>query len=319
MKITIAQLETFYEVMRTGSMSAAARNLNKTQPAVSLTLKGLEQTIGMPLFERANRKLIPVPEAQYLLSEAEDVLGRVARVQRNLESFSDGERGRLQFASMPGLATALVPAFMAAYTRDKPQIQVRLLTRSSAQLKELVSSQRVDIGTGDYVPDDEKSARTFTRMISGRCFVAVHRSNQLASLKKITPQQLCDQRLSTLLPEHGFTKNLMRCFEREATHSPRVLHTSQTMLPLLQFVGSAQSTAVVDPLTLSSIRLLKLFSDDIVFKPFTGSVRYEYAVLTPKFRPSSVVTKEVTVKWAQFIVTRLQELNADPLQHESVT
>lgn len=315
MKITIAQLETFYEVMRTGSMSAAARNLNKTQPAVSLTLKGLEQTIGMTLFERANRKLIPVPEAQYLLSEAEEVLGRVARVQRNLENLGEGERGTLQFAAMPGLATALVPAFMAEYTRTKPQIQVRLLTRSSAQLKELVSSQRVDIGTGDFVPDEEKSARTYTTMISGRCYVAVHRSNQLATLKQITPQQLCDQRLCTLLPEHAFTKHVLKCFEREATHTPPVHHTSQTILPLLQFVANAQSTVVVDPLTLSSVRLLNLFSEDIVFKPFNASVRYEYAVLTPKFRPSSVIAKDVTEKWAEYIVTRLQELGADPIQH----
>lgn len=68
--MNLQQLAVFREVMETGSVSAAARNLGRTQPAVSASLKTLEDSLGMALFHREGRRLIAVPEAHYLLSEA---------------------------------------------------------------------------------------------------------------------------------------------------------------------------------------------------------------------------------------------------------
>lgn len=311
MKLTLLQLQIFREVMETGSMSVAARNLNKTQPAVSLTLKGLEEVLGFPLFARANRKLTPVPEAHYLLAEAEAVLNQIARVERNMERLSLGEEGTLHIAAMPGLATYVLPSFLADYTADKPNIKCSLYTRSSAQLQELVASQSVDIGTGDFDERAAQSARTSTIMVSGLCYVAVPAGSRLAKLQSITPLQLTGQSLGTLLPEHHFTKRLMECFTNQ-THTPDVKHVSQTQLPLMQFVAKKQCLVVVDPLTVATTRSLKVFEEEIVFKHFKSSLRYEYALAVPKFRPLSLLARDVRGCWLQYILSILDKLEAKP-------
>jgi DNA-binding transcriptional LysR family regulator len=313
MKLTLLQLEIFREVMETGSMSIAARNLNKTQPAVSLTLKGLENALGFPLFARANRKLIPAPEAHYLLAEANAVLNQIARVQRNMERLSLGEEGTLQVAAMPGLATALLPAFLADYAESRPDIKYSLYTRSSAQLQEMVGSQSLDMGTGDFDENAARSARTSTTRISGLCYVAVPANSRLAlrTSAAITPLQLSDQPLGSLQPEHPFTKRLMACFSN-LTQTPDVKHLSQTLLPLLQFVARGQCVAVVDPLTVATTQSLKLFQQDIIFKRFKSPLRYEYALVSPKFRPPSLLANDVRQQWLNHLESLLQQLKAEP-------
>ena len=59
--MNLNQLTVFHEVMTTGSISQAARNLGRTQPAISLALKALEDTLGFQLFQRQGRALLPVP------------------------------------------------------------------------------------------------------------------------------------------------------------------------------------------------------------------------------------------------------------------
>ena len=81
------QLTAFREVMLTGSVSDSARNLGRTQPSISSQIHSLEQDIGMLLFERRGGRLHPVPEARYLLEEADTILQKLASVQRNMESF----------------------------------------------------------------------------------------------------------------------------------------------------------------------------------------------------------------------------------------
>ena len=75
----LKQLTAFREVMLTGSVSEAARNLNRTQPAVSAMIAGLENDAGCRLFDRRGGRLHPVPEAHYLFEEAQQILGRLER------------------------------------------------------------------------------------------------------------------------------------------------------------------------------------------------------------------------------------------------
>ena len=82
MDLSLRQLSTFREVMRSGSISQAARAVGRTQPAVSTMVQTLEDQLGFALFLRQQGKLIPTPEARFFLEECEDILARVERTER---------------------------------------------------------------------------------------------------------------------------------------------------------------------------------------------------------------------------------------------
>ena len=111
--MNLQQLAVFREVMETGSVSAAARNLGRTQPAISASLKALEANLGMELFEREGRKLVPVPEAHYLLSEAAEILTRVTATEMNLVGMRNRSKGSLRIVAMPGPSVYLLPDFVS--------------------------------------------------------------------------------------------------------------------------------------------------------------------------------------------------------------
>ena len=89
--MNLIQMLTFETVMTSASLSDAAKKLGRTQPAVSASIKALEDQLGLQLFERRGRKLIPVPEAQYLLTESKAILSQVNQVRQTMRSLSGGQ------------------------------------------------------------------------------------------------------------------------------------------------------------------------------------------------------------------------------------
>jgi len=111
--MNFTQLTVFREVMESGSISQTARKLGRTQPAISLAIKNLERSLGLSLFERRGRRLVPVPEAQYLLVEATMVLDRLSTVSGTMKGLKSAQTGSLNVAAMPGPSAYVFPRFVS--------------------------------------------------------------------------------------------------------------------------------------------------------------------------------------------------------------
>lgn len=309
--MNLTQLSVFREVMKTGSMSQAAANLGRTQPAISLALRSLEESLGMVLFDRNTRNLKPVPEAYYLLSEADSVLIQMAQLKRTMERLQAGDEGEVHLAAMPGVATVLFPDFLSKLTQDHPNISLSLHTRSSTQLRELVSSQGVDMGFGDYEADHSRTLQTDVTVISADSFLAVPKTHPMSQKEVITLHDLTGQTLGTMQPEHAFERRRHAAFSKYGTDIDIKIR-SQTVLPLLQFVALGQCCAFVDPLTVASANLLGTIEHRVVFKPVAEPIRYDYAVLVPNMRPRSALARMVASAWEDHIMATLDALRAAP-------
>ena len=88
------QLEVFEAVMRTGSLSAAARALGVSQPAVSKSLRLTEQSAGLVLFRRTRGRLYPSPEAEALLPEVVRMREEMRGVTTLIQQLREGTRGQ---------------------------------------------------------------------------------------------------------------------------------------------------------------------------------------------------------------------------------
>lgn len=309
--MNLNHLAVFREVMKTGSMSEAARNLNRSQPAISLTLKNLESELGFALFSRESRKLKPVPEAHYLFSEADVVLTQMSRLRRTMQRLAAGEQGILVVAAMPGITTLLLPEFLSVFTADKPDIQLSIHTRSSTQLHEMVSSQGVDMGMGDYDANLQAPAHSDVTRISADCRVAIPANHKLATRTTVKLEELAAYPMGALQPEHAFAVRIEHAF-LQARINNTVRFRSQTLLPLLQFVAADQCCAIVDPLTVVTARQLGMSIDSVVFRKLSTPIRYDYALSVPKFRPISTLAHKMVEAWQAYLVTLLNDLHAEP-------
>lgn len=124
--MNIKQMVAFRELMRTGSVSRAAQNLHRTQPAISYLIKSLEDELNMALFIREGKRLIPVPEATYLLKECENILRRIEIIGENLERMKNVEQGELRIVSMPGPASFFIPDLIAQHVSGGAALRASL-------------------------------------------------------------------------------------------------------------------------------------------------------------------------------------------------
>ena len=118
------EIEIFRAVMEQGTVTAAARVLQVSQPAVSKSLAKLERELGFSLFRRQGRKVVPTAEAKVLLGEASRLLDGFERFGVSAEQIYAGRRGTLTIATNPNPAISWLPSVVAAFRRDRPLVRL---------------------------------------------------------------------------------------------------------------------------------------------------------------------------------------------------
>ena len=303
--MNLQQLAVFREVMNTGSVSQAARNLNRTQPAISASLKALEEDLQMKLFFREGRSLMPLPEAQYLLSEATEVLDRMSVAQQNLAALRDRQVGQLRIAAMPGPSAYLLPEFISRFVENRDDVHVNVTTRSSPQVRNLILTQDFDVGFCDREVLKEPDQPIINESLSCNCLCALAIDHPLATKTTISARDLDGQPMGALQPTHSTYFGTRSAFAAmDAQFNVRI--TMQYFLPLFPFVEAGQVCAVVDGLSAFSYLRSKGESATLVFRPFEPQVDFGYSILTPHRRPLSRLAEEFVTKWKSWIVEALE-------------
>lgn len=273
--------------MRTGSISEAARALNRTQPAVSSLISSLEQELGMALFERQRGRLIRNPEAKFFLQETEAVLDRLNHASRTMRELGNLKEGRLRIACMPASAQFMLPRLVADFVADKPQVKVSLMMRASDVIEEWIASQQYDIGFGEKPPANS-ALETIDFELS--CVCALRHDDPLAQNSVITPQDLSGNPLAVLQEDHPSYIATRDAFDSVGAEliSRFELRNFQ---PALTLVEEQLCYCICDPITASSYFDYHQGQPNLVFRPFVPHVPLHLSILLPAHRPASLLAR----------------------------
>lgn len=144
----IQQLIGFEAVARSGSFSAAARLTHRTQPAISLQIKSLENELGVRLFDREPRgNTTLTAEGRFLLEHVAGLLSEFAAIKSRIDDY----RGRTEhinvtLATHTSVMTHLLPESVSQFHNRYPTAQLSILNRSREEIVELVKNGTVDFG-----------------------------------------------------------------------------------------------------------------------------------------------------------------------------
>ena len=149
-------IEVFNSVYKTGSVTAAAKLLNVSQPSVSKVLAHAEQQLGFRLFERIKMKLVPTPEANILFkhtSVMEDVLIDINQISERLTEFPVD---RLRVSCTPSLGIDFLPNAIAEFKGQNPNINFEISTLHYAYLRSNIKDTSLDLAIAqDQIEDEE--------------------------------------------------------------------------------------------------------------------------------------------------------------------
>ena len=143
----LRHIEVFNAVMLTGSVSAAARMINVTQPAVSRTLQHAELQLGFALFQRERGRLKPTVEAQTLYPLIERLFSQLDEVQRLSASLQSGRgKGELRVLTVLALSYEVFPRAMQLFRAKYPGVVVHHQALHSPEIVSTLVLQEADVG-----------------------------------------------------------------------------------------------------------------------------------------------------------------------------
>jgi len=137
------QLRAFLAVYENGSFTAGAATLGRTQPAVSRRVQLLEQHLGIALFERIGKSLYPTEAGRRLATEAERLLGDVARLEERVGR-PGARQLRIGASTTPGLY--LLPRLLGGFHRAHPEVALDCVIENTERVSELLLRNALDLG-----------------------------------------------------------------------------------------------------------------------------------------------------------------------------
>lgn len=153
MNVTFRQLRVFVEVVRRGSVLHAAEALHLTPPAVSMQIKEIESQVGLPLFDRAGRRLSLSTAGEYFIVYARRLLGTLKEADDAMARFKGVESGVLTIG-MVSPAKYFLPQLLAQFHAAHPAVQVRLRLGNRERLVELMQAHEVDMSVMGRAPKE---------------------------------------------------------------------------------------------------------------------------------------------------------------------
>lgn len=123
----IRQLKQFAAVAQSGSISRSAKELNISQPALTRSLKNLEEDLGVELIGRRANGVFLTSYGDHLLEYANCIVGDSERVRREINAMKLGRRGQISKGVGPAFCSGLLPSAVGRLLADESHLEVRLV------------------------------------------------------------------------------------------------------------------------------------------------------------------------------------------------
>lgn len=150
--MNLRQLEIFHAVYLHGTVSAAARALNVSQPSVTKVLRHAERSIGLPLFERARGRLVPTQDAHTLFAEVSDIHDRVRSLRQACQNMRHGRGSLLRVSALPSLGLGAIPEATARFLALNGDVLFDLQTLHHDEIVRKLYERETDIAISFEVP-----------------------------------------------------------------------------------------------------------------------------------------------------------------------
>jgi DNA-binding transcriptional LysR family regulator len=219
--MNLRQVEIFCAVMRCRTTVAAAFELGVSQPAVSSAVRQLETRLGVTLFDRIGRRLVPTVEANALYNDAQPLYAMSQAMVSKMRDLRDTKRGHFRVLATHALGRSLVAGALASFVKRRADVMVYFDVRPMEGVVEAVESGFADIGLA-LVPAMRPSF-AIEPIVDGRMVVALPLGHRLAKRNSLRAQDLEGEPIVGLEPASRLGHLVRQNFESAgALYAPTI-------------------------------------------------------------------------------------------------
>jgi DNA-binding transcriptional LysR family regulator len=210
------QLEIFVAVVEEGSVHAAAERVYRSQPAVTMSLKKLEEEMGATLFDRSQRHdFLLTTAGEILYSYGTRLLNLRNEAIASLEALTKLKQGYLRIGANESTNSYLLPELTQVFHERYPNIKIEVVCDHTDSLLRQLKERRLDLGLLAYVPADH--GLEAQPLVRDEVVLIMSPGHQLAQRDSVSVKKL--EKESVIVESHpsSLRQRVVEAFERSAT------------------------------------------------------------------------------------------------------
>lgn len=259
----LRHLRYFIAVAEELHFGHAAERLHIAQPPLSQQIKGLEEELGVQLFNRTKRKVELTPAGSMFLPEARLTLQQAERAKRMAIDAQQGVRGLLRVGFVTSASYSILPVLVRRFRRENPLIDLELMEMTPCQQLDAMEKGAIDAGL--LRPPVGHECLELKTLIEEPLVAALPSDHRMAEQKAVNLKMLSDDAF-VLFPRHhgpGIHDVIMKACH-ESGFVPEVSYSPNEMQTILAYVAGGLGISLV-PQSLSGFH-----AGSIVYRPLRG-------------------------------------------------
>jgi DNA-binding transcriptional LysR family regulator len=282
--MNLRHIEIFHAVYVNGSVSAAARALNVSQPSVSKMLRHAETLLGFPLFERTNGGLVPTEDAHTLFGDVKEIQDRVHALREAGRNLRRGAGGTLRILALPSLALEIVPMAVSQFLRTHPDVRFDLQTVHHDDLMRKLHERETDIAIAYEVPP---AAPISQRWLGEGELVLLYREQDMPDAPPVVPLSVLDgQRFISLAASGPIGQIFMDELERLDLALDEVV-SARTFYMAGALVRQGVGMSVVDSFTAQAC-----LTPGLSMRPLKPRITFDIHAMSLMSRPPGALASD---------------------------
>lgn len=251
MSVNIRRLTVFVTIAQTGSVTEAARKLNMTPPAATKSLRELETTLAVELFQRTSSGMLLTPAGETYLIHAERALTEIERGREHVAMLMGGHGGRVSVGVTADAAMQVFPMALGRLIERRKQMAVNLAGGTFEMLTRDVRKGTLDFMFGVAPFEGVGAGLTMDPIYQDELRIVVRAGHPLANRKNLTLANLTEWRWIQSASQGPLANLLRGAFRHAGVTFPE---SSVVMEPLSAMMGLLQHSDLLAAVTGARMR-----------------------------------------------------------------
>lgn len=282
----IRQLEAFVAVMTVGSVTGAARLLQRSQPAISRQIQELEAQLGAVLLERHGPRVSPTAQGFALYEEAERIVHSVRRIQQLAQAPSQALRQPLLIAATPALSLGLVTPALASALPGLGCSRIELLAMRPEKVVHEVLNGLAHLGLCSLPLDHQRLQLHWVAQAD--CLAVLPTGHRLAKAPVVALRDLAGERLVGMHNPLRLKQQIDAAWRHSGGQDADTAIQTNSSINAQALVRAGLGLAILDPLTLSGAPL-----EGVVYRPLDVSIPFYFGAISAQGKALSAQTQQL--------------------------
>lgn len=286
----IRAMEAFVAVVSSGSMTAAAKMLGISQPAVTRLVRDLEAYVGFDLFQRNGPVISPTEQGMRFFDESRRVMATLDHLHNRAQAIRDERIGAVDIVATPTMAAGIVSQVLARLSDILPDM-VHIETTTAEQVVHALRQNTADLGFSAFPVDNDRLKRLAS---FDSCLVSVvQKGSEFDTDTPLPMSVFSDVRLATVGNSFRVRHLISRAMQDQGVQPNGEILTNSSLNAVMA-ASTGIGIAICDPVTAFGVPV-----QGVSVRPLETHIKYSWGLFTPQKSNIHVHLSKLTEAFCQ--------------------